>query len=110
MNIINHGYDPAVLVSSIRMHPQNPREGDVGAICQSIDAKRLLRRADRAMGKGRHPGRQPPAALGNRTGRGYGMGVDSKLKLMPLEAELFPKDGVISVRGVRLGRLAAFPP
>jgi hypothetical protein len=38
------------------------------------------------------------------------MGVDSKLKLMPLEAELFPKDGVISVRGVRLGRLAAFPP
>jgi DNA modification methylase len=38
MNIINRGYDPAVPIASLVAHPQNPREGDVGAICQSIEA------------------------------------------------------------------------
>lgn len=38
MNVLNKRYDPAVPLTKIRPHPSNPRQGDTGAICQSIEA------------------------------------------------------------------------
>lgn len=35
---IDQTYDPAVPIDSLRRHPENPRQGDIGAIHQSIQA------------------------------------------------------------------------
>ena len=37
MQILNERYDAAVPVSSLYLHPQNPREGNVGLITKSIE-------------------------------------------------------------------------
>lgn len=38
MKILNTRYDPAVPIAALSMHPENPREGDVGGIVTSIEA------------------------------------------------------------------------
>jgi hypothetical protein len=37
MKSINKRYEPEFPVSGLRTHPRNARQGDIGAICQSID-------------------------------------------------------------------------
>lgn len=38
MKVLNKRYDPAALISELRCHPENPRQGDVGGIFTSISA------------------------------------------------------------------------
>ena len=37
MQSINKRYEPECSLSAIRVHPENARQGDIGAICQSIE-------------------------------------------------------------------------
>jgi hypothetical protein len=38
MELLNQAYDPAVPVETLNLHPENPREGNVGLIVQSIES------------------------------------------------------------------------
>src|SRR4051794_9889874 len=38
MKMLNRRYDPAYPVRDLKLHPENPRQGDVGAIATSIEA------------------------------------------------------------------------
>lgn len=38
MQVLNSRFEPAVPIDQLRKHPRNPRQGDIGAIYQSIEA------------------------------------------------------------------------